>query len=104
MQQITSSKLKKVGKPNILYKNDNFLNKNEILHYQSFLKNSIWTPGTGYEQSHGLDLDDIKYFSLDLYDHYKWDGQWDYPKWKDSAPIEWENLYNKIVQIGRAHV
>ena len=68
MQQITSSKLKKVGKPNILYKNDNFLNKNEILHYQSFLKNSIWTPGTGYEQSHGLDLDDIKYFSLDLYD------------------------------------
>ena len=93
--------LKEVGKPNILYRNDHFLEKNEIVHYQNLLRGPVWTPGIGSDKLDGLD--DIKHFSLDLYDHYKWDGNWQSAKWKDSTPVDWENLYQKIVPFLPKH-
>lgn len=93
--------LKNISKPNILYRNDHFLDKNEIVHYQNLLKGANWTPGVGYDAAERLDA--IKYFSLDLYDHYKWNGDWSSAKWKDSTPIDWENLYHKIVPLLPSH-
>lgn len=99
--QITPLQLKNIGKPNILYRNDHFLEKNEILHYQNLLRNPNWKPGVGNHKFNGLD--ELKYFSIDLYDHYLWDGNWASAKWKDSTPVDWENLYQKIVPLLPKH-
>lgn len=97
MSQTIPFNFKNIGKPNILYRNDNFLNEKEILHYQSLLRSATWAPGIGYNQAQSLD--DIKYFGKDLYNHYKWDGDWDSARWADSTPVDWENLYSKIAVL-----
>lgn len=76
--------------PNVLYRNDNFLNAEEILHYQQLLKNDRWTLGN----PESFDL--IRYISQDLYCHYQWDGNWDSARWLDSTPPDWEELYLRI--------
>ena len=73
--------------PNVLTKIDNFLTPKEIAHYQS-LMHSGWTPAPA--------IHNIKYFSKDLYNHYRWNGDWDSARWLDSTPPDWEVLYNKI--------
>jgi hypothetical protein len=79
-----------IGKPEILYQNDNFLSHKEIQHYQSLLHNRRW--GLSNQPT----LDQINYISQDLYRHYAWDGQWDQARWLDSTAPDWEQLYNKI--------
>jgi hypothetical protein len=76
--------------PNILYRNDNFLSLDEIIHYQNLLKNKNW--GLSSTQT----LDTLMYISQDLYNHYRWDGNWDAARWLDSTPSDWEKLYDKI--------
>jgi hypothetical protein len=78
--------------PKILYQNDNFLSNDEIKHYQSLLKNNRWA------LSDTETLDTSLYVSQDLYNHYKWDGDWDSPRWLDTTPMDWEHLYDKIAQ------
>lgn len=77
---------------NILYRNDNFLSSNEIVHYQQLLKNKHWA------LSDTADLDSLHYISQDLYHHYQWDHNWDQARWLDSTPPDWEILYNKIAE------
>ena len=79
-----------MNEPNILIRDDNFLSSQEIEFYQSLMPNN-WTPGPS--------IQNIKYFSKDLYDHYQWKGDWDSPKWLDTTPPEWETLYNKIAKL-----
>lgn len=73
--------------PNILFKDDNFLSNLEIKTYQDLMPNH-WTPSPS--------IRDIKYFSKDLYQHYQWDGDWNFARWLDSTPPQWEVLYEKI--------
>jgi hypothetical protein len=81
-----------IGSPKIIYRNDNFLSSQDILHYQSLLKNHRWS------LSNSATLDKILYISQSLYQHYAWDGQWDQVRWSDSTPPDWEILYGKICQ------
>lgn len=76
--------------PNILYRDDNFLSLSEVTHYQNLLKNKNW--GLSNTQT----LDTLHYVSQDLYNHYKWDGNWEDANWLESTPVDWEHLYNKI--------
>jgi hypothetical protein len=76
--------------PVVLYRNDNFLNADEILHYQQLLKNNQWKLGNLES------FDKIDYVSQDLYKHYKWDGNWDNTGWLDTSPPDWEHLYFSI--------
>jgi len=73
--------------PNILLRNDSFLTAEEIAKYQSLMSRD-WIPGPS--------IKDIKYFAKNLYNNYRWDGNWESTGWLDSTPPEWENLYNKI--------
>lgn len=75
---------------NILYRDDNFLSNKEITHYQQLLKNNQWS------LSNNTDLDSLHYISQSLYDHYKWDHNWEQAKWLDSTPPDWEKLYQRI--------
>jgi hypothetical protein len=77
---------------NILYRNDNFLSSDELVHYQKLLKNKRWA------LSNNADLDSLHYISQDLYRHYQWDHNWDQARWLDSTPPDWEILYNKIAE------
>jgi hypothetical protein len=80
--------------PNILLIDNQFLSLQEVALYQSLLPNN-WTPAPSPQN--------IKYFSKDLYQHYKWDHNWDSARWLDSVSIEWENLYNKISMLLPLH-
>jgi hypothetical protein len=92
MDYHTSATDKIKGSPNILYKNDCFLSYNEVITYQNLLKNNRWTLGNNDM------FEKINYMSQDLYQHYKWDGNWGAAGWLDHVPVEWELLYNKIAQ------
>lgn len=89
--------LQKEGRPNILYRDDDFLSLDEIRVYQSLLNNDRWA------LSEGNPFDRLFYISQGLYRHYAWDGDWDAARWLDSTPVEWENLYNKISKHLPAH-
>lgn len=78
--------------PVVLYRNDNFLSKEEIFHYQQLLKNNRWKLGNSEL------FDKIDYVSQDLYRHYKWDFDWDNTGWLDTTPPDWEVLHHKISQ------
>lgn len=80
----------RVGRPNILYRNDNFLSSDEIKNYQNFLNNNQWA------LCEGDPFNQLFYISQSLYRHYAWDNDWSSPGWLDSTPMEWEQLYNKI--------
>ena len=80
--------------PNILLRDDNFLSSQEILFYQDLMSGN-WTPSPS--------IQDIKYFSKDLYQHYQWNGNWDSARWLDNTPPEWELLYNKIAKLLPKH-
>lgn len=81
-----------VGKPNILYRNDNFLSLNEIDVYQKLLANDRWALCTGNP------FERLIYISQSLYRHYDWDYNWNAARWLDTTPVEWEELYAKIAQ------
>lgn len=83
-----------MSEPNILLRDDKFLSSQEIEFYQSLMPHG-WTPGPS--------IQDIKYFSKDLYQHYQWDGNWDSARWLDSTPPMWEMLYDKIARLLPKH-
>jgi hypothetical protein len=85
------------GSPNVLYQNNKFLSESDIVSYQNLLRNSRWTLGNNdfFEK--------VDYLSQDLYQHYKWDGNWNSVKWLDNAPVEWETLYYSISQYLPEH-
>jgi hypothetical protein len=83
-----------MNQPNILLRDDNFLSNQEIELYQSLMPHH-WTPAPS--------IQNIKYFSKDLYQHYQWNGDWDSPRWLDSTPPEWEALYDKIAKFLPRH-
>jgi len=78
--------------PRIIYRDDNFLSLPEITRYQNLLKNNNWS------LSDGNTLDNLSYISQSLYQHYNWAGDWDSPRWLDSTPPDWEELYHKIAE------
>jgi hypothetical protein len=80
--------------PNILLRDDTFLSNQEIEVYQRLMPHG-WTPGPS--------IQNIKYFSKDLYQHYQWNGDWDSARWLDSTPPEWETLYDKIAKLLPKH-
>ena len=82
------------NQPNILLIDNQFLDPQEIAVYQSLLPGN-WTPSPSPQ--------DIKYFSKDLYRHYKWDHDWDSAGWLDSTPPGWEDLYHKIALLLPPH-
>jgi hypothetical protein len=86
----TADKISK--SPNVIYRNDRFLSHEDIEIYQNLLKNNRWTLGNNDS------FEKIDYMSQDLYQHYKWDGDWDNVNWLDHVPVEWELLHNKISQ------
>jgi len=86
-----------VGLPKIRYLNHGFLSAEEIVMYQNLLKNHRWCLGNDEN------FEKINYVSQDLYDHYRWDGQWQSARWLAHAPIEWETLYNKIAHYLPSH-
>ena len=86
-----------VGRPEIVYRNDNFLSQKEIKHYQNLLHNRQWG------LSSQTILDQINYISQDLYRHYAWDGQWNQARWLDTTAPDWEQLYEKISQHLPSH-
>ena len=79
--------------PRILYHCDTFLTKDEISHYQTFMLEGWKLP----------DLDRFKYISRDLYNHYRWDGDWSSVGWRDDCPPDWEILYKSIAVHLPAH-
>lgn len=80
--------------PKILHLIDSFLTADEIKHYQSLCIDG-WTASPTHEN--------IKYFSKDLYRHYKWDGDWSKMGWLDSSPLDWERLYDRIAEYLPPH-
>jgi hypothetical protein len=78
--------------PVVLYRDDHFLTKKEIFHYQQLLKNNRWKLGNSEL------FDKIDYVSQDLYNQYQWDGNWQNTGWLDTSPPDWEVLYHKISQ------
>jgi len=80
--------------PNILLRDDNFLSAQEIKFYQNLMPHG-WTPSPS--------IQNIKYFSKNLYQYYEWNGDWDSARWLDSTPPEWELLYNKISKFLPKH-
>lgn len=83
-----------MSEPNILLRDDAFLSDQEIEFYQRLMPHG-WTPGPS--------IQNIKYFSKDLYQHYQWNGDWDSARWLDSTPLEWETLYDKISKLLPKH-
>lgn len=81
--------------PTILLRDDNFLSESQILQYQNLLHTSSWTPAPSLQK--------IQYFSQDLYKHYRWNNDWSNVGWRDDAPVQWEELYNRIAQYLPAH-
>jgi hypothetical protein len=80
--------------PNLLLRDDNFLSADELKFYNNLLPGN-WTMGPS--------TSNIFYFSKDLYNHYKWDGNFESAGWLDSTPPEWEILYNKISAVLPKH-
>jgi len=81
--------------PKILLQDDNFLTQEELDKYQKLLHAPFWTPAPRLEK--------ILFYSKDLYQHYKWDDNWNNARWLDDTPLEWEELYNKIALSLPAH-
>lgn len=66
---------------------DDFLSHEELIKYQNFLSGD-WTLGPTIEN--------FKYLSRDLYNHYQWNNDWSDVRWLDDVPCEWEQLYDQI--------
>lgn len=92
MYSTTLNDVRSHGSPKILHRDDHFLTANEIKMYQQFLLTKTW----GLSSTNSVE--DIQYFSKDLYYHYKWDGNWDNAHWVDNEPLEWEFLYQRIAK------
>jgi len=90
MTYSTDVSTKMHGPPVVLYRDDNFLNQQEIIRFQNLLKNNRWVLGNQ------TSFDKIDYVSQNLYHHYQWDGNWDHARWLDSTEPDWELLYEKI--------
>lgn len=83
--------------PTILFRDDNFLSTEQVLKYQDLLKNNSWS--LGFNET----LDELFYVSQSLYRHYAWDGDWQSPRWLDTTPPDWEQLYQDIANYLPPH-
>lgn len=74
--------------PKILICDNTFLSANEIDYYQQLIQSYTWAPAPSIKS--------IKYWSKDLYRHYRWDNDWDSARWLDSTPPDWVELHTRI--------
>lgn len=77
-------------KPNILFRDDNFLTPDEISKFHSLMHSNTWVPVPNLKK--------IQLFSKSIYQNYQWNGDWDYARWLDDTPSEWCDLYDKVAE------